>query len=238
MTWLKTNIFGAVWIGILVPFSLWAQGQIIPVAVQQQCIRSLVERWYSHTAIRFQIEFSSGLRPWKVEAFVDSVGAEYRGPNRPKGHSVFILKAFRQGRLVRTRTVSARIRTYQVVWKLKRSLEREAAIRPEDVFPDTVETTGLQGEPLERLSTAPPWFARRYLRKGTILTHHLVHPGFLVRVGESVTLVLEQGPLRIRRQMRALQNGIRGDRIWLVDPQTRKRVKGRVVGRALAIVVP
>ncbi|NOX38046.1 MAG: flagellar basal body P-ring formation protein FlgA [Calditrichaeota bacterium] len=218
--------------------SLLARQPVISVPQQQEKIRQLVKQLYRGQAIRVEVEFIGPLRPWHVEPGVDSLSAAYRHRRLPRGYAVFVLRAHRKGQIVRTRTVAVQVRPVHAVFRLKRSVKKGERIWPQDVVVDTVETSGIKGTLLSQLTAGDSLYARRFLKAGTILTREDVHPAYLVRVGEMATVLLQRSTLRIQMTMKALQNGSKGDRVWFMHPQTRKRIKGQVVDRSLAIVVP
>ncbi len=217
---------------------LFARQPVIPVSKQQEKIRQRVEQLYQGNAIRVKVEFIGPLRPWHVEPGVDSLSVAYRDHRLPRGYAVFVLRAHRKGQIVRTRTIAVQVHPVHAVFRLKRSVRKGECIRPQDVVVDTMETSGLKGTLLFELTASDSLYARRFLKAGTVLTRNDVHPAYLVRVGERATVLFQQSAIRIRMTMRALQNGSRGEQVWFMHPQTRKRIKGRVVDRSLAIVVP
>jgi len=78
---------------------------------------------------------------------------------------------------------------------------------------------------------------RRPLAEGAVLTSSSIAPMALVRTGaEVVTVALVEG-VEVRGRAVAAQSGHRGEIVIVVNPDSRKRLRGRVVGDALVEVL-
>ena len=78
--------------------------------------------------------------------------------------------------------------------------------------------------------------ARRDLPRGTVLTPKALTPRQLVRAGQTVTLVLEYGGLRVRSSGEALHAASHGEVVRVRNSQSRKIVEGVVSGAGVVRV--
>lgn len=96
-------------------------------------------------------------------------------------------------------------------------LERRAPHRvPRDAVPDRGRLLGLE--------------LRRGVREGRVVRERMVEVPSKVKRGEVVRLVLRRGGLQIVGRGRAVSDGAVGDRIRVVNTDSRREVSGRVAG--------
>jgi flagella basal body P-ring formation protein FlgA len=101
------------------------------------------------------------------------------------------------------------------------------------VAADLRESDGaLIGVPLRRLPTVETLRGGRLVRDvgvGDVLTHQLVQPVPFVRSGDLVTVHVRIGPVAADGRAVASQSGGPGDVIRLVNPESRRSLRGRIV---------
>ena len=78
--------------------------------------------------------------------------------------------------------------------------------------------------------------ARRNLARGTVLTPRSLTPRRLVRAGQTVTLVLDYGGLRVRSSGEALHAASHGQVVRIRNSQTHRIVEGVVIGAGVVRV--
>jgi flagella basal body P-ring formation protein FlgA len=71
---------------------------------------------------------------------------------------------------------------------------------------------------------------RRTLVPGQPVRHADVSAGYLVEAGDLVTMIFEDGVIRVELTCEARQSGTQGEEIYLYSNETRKRYLGRVTG--------
>lgn len=91
--------------------------------------------------------------------------------------------------------------------------------------------------PLPTLATVTAATTRKALAPGEVVTHTALVLQPLVASGQDVTTVARLGALEVRGRAVAAQSGQLGDTVIVVTPDTRKRLRGRVVGDALVEVL-
>jgi flagella basal body P-ring formation protein FlgA len=91
--------------------------------------------------------------------------------------------------------------------------------------------------PLPTLAAVTTATARRALVAGEVVTGALLALPAAVASGDEVTTVARVGGLEVRGRAIAFQSGSAGDTVVVVNPDSRKRLRGRVLGPALVEVL-
>jgi len=92
-------------------------------------------------------------------------------------------------------------------------------------------------QPLPALEAAPGARAARDIARGEVLTTALLTIPALVKPGDTVVVRSSAGGLLVEAALVAAQAGGRGDVIRCVNPETRKAMAARILGRGVAEVV-
>lgn len=112
-----------------------------------------------------------------------------------------------------------------------------------DVAPGAVLTAGdlravtgdIAGAPLEAMPAGTEAIGQRVSRRlaaGDLVTADLLGRPLAVRSGDRVTVRTIVDGVEARATATAQQSGRPGDVIWLINPDSRKRLRGRIVGEA------
>lgn len=153
--------------------------------------------------------------------------------------------AGRLGRAIRFRLVPARgsrvlatatIRVVGPYVVTRRDLARGATIAPDDV---EAVTTEVQNAPLRRLPTAEQVIGSRVLRPvagGTVVLPGSVAVRRAVEPGDRITAVAIAGDVRVSAELKATDGGEAGDVIRLVNTDTRRTLRGRILREGLVEV--
>ncbi len=72
--------------------------------------------------------------------------------------------------------------------------------------------------------------ASSFIRRGSVLGKNNTMSSLLAINGQNVELVKENGSLKLTASMRALQDGKKGDWIFIYNPVTKKTLKAEVIG--------
>jgi len=118
-----------------------------------------------------------------------------------------------------------------------RAIMRGQTIGPSDVVSETSEVTGV---PLRRLPTAEELVGARVLRnvaEGAVVVAPAVATLGAVRSGQEVRAVANVGGAEVSATLVSLQNGQIGDVIRVVNRDTRRELRARVVGTAAVEVI-
>jgi flagella basal body P-ring formation protein FlgA len=118
-----------------------------------------------------------------------------------------------------------------------RSLSRGESLAPEDVIPARTEVGAV---PLQRLPKAGELTGRRVVRDmlpDEVLTHSAVAQRPMVQSGDAVTLRVFTDGVLVQTRGVAAQSGEAGDTVRVVNPESRRSVKARVVAPATVEVI-
>lgn len=200
-------------------------------------VNRFIRQQYAGQAVRVQVEWFSHLEHWYVGK-VDSIAPRYRQSRLPAGHSVISLQAYRKGQVVRRLNCSVNIRLFARVAVLADDIPAGQVISKQQLLFRDEEITTLRGKPVREEENVSNLSARRYLRKGSIVTREMLTEPVVIHRGETITLLYEAPPVHIKMKVKALQNGAPGDVIWFRNPDNRKRLKGKVVDGSFALVTP
>lgn len=120
---------------------------------------------------------------------------------------------------------------------MRRALERGATIEAGDVEARRSELTAIPLRALPRLADAVGARATRALRAGEALLPGAVVTPPAIEAGDRVTVVASVGAVEVTATFVASDRGAPGDVIRVVNPETRRVVRGRVVRKGLVEVI-
>ena len=209
--------------------------RVIPAQTIHQQVASLFAHHYRDTGIRYQIEWLTPLSSWRVEPQVDSIAITPPPNHRWRGNLTVSLIAFSQGQVLRRRTLSLRVRTFQPVVITQQAITRGQFIPQSALQITTRETTFFRGTPLHMIPD-DTLYARRNLSPGTILTQEDIRTSLLVRRGEWTTLIYQTSQLKIAVKAQALTDAGAGETIWFIRPENRKRLRATVIAPHRAVI--
>jgi len=109
---------------------------------------------------------------------------------------------------------------------LKRAVERDAFLTPEDVSVESRAVTGLDSAYLSDPAELKGRAVRRTLAAGTALTVDMLTPNFLVRRGQDVVLLAGVGTIQVRAAGRALDDAAAGVRVKVQNMSSMRVVEG------------
>ncbi len=166
----------------------------------------------------------------QAAAAIAEPGSRTDGPVR------FVLYADEDGRQ-RVGRLTARLTVAAPHVRARRALDAQAVLTGADV----VTVRGAVGRvplaPLPQPHDVEGATARRPLAEGTVLTSSSIAPLTLVRSGDEVVTVASVDGVEVRGRAVAAQSGHRGAIVIVVNPDSRRRLRGRVVGEALVEVL-
>lgn len=124
--------------------------------------------------------------------------------------------------------VPVRIARYADVLVVTRSLPRGHVLSAEDVHPERRDLSNHLQTYAGSLRQLPGRRLKRPVLAGTPLTHNMVDAEQIVRRGQKVTLVVDNGTMEIRMAGRALSDGALEQRIRVENVSSRRVVEGIV----------
>lgn len=135
----------------------------------------------------------------------------------------------RNNRVVRSTWVTVDLSVMTPVLVAVRPIARYQPISATDIRVEEREIAGIPSGILIDPSQAIGKRAVRMIPAGTPLVERLVDLPALIRRGDIVQIIAEQGPLRIIARGEARRNGRRGERIPVRNLDSRKQIMARVV---------
>ncbi|HEY7090183.1 MAG TPA: flagellar basal body P-ring formation chaperone FlgA [Tepidisphaeraceae bacterium] len=118
-------------------------------------------------------------------------------------------------------SVSALARAWQDQAVVTKPLATRQVIRSEDVLSRRTLVDQISDDPLVTSDQVLGQQASRELKPGTVLTGRMLDPVQLVKVGQYVTVTLEQGTVRIKTVAKALEGGSFGQTIRVKNEATK-----------------
>ena len=146
---------------------------------------------------------------------------------RASGSMSLSVAALSEGNLVQRLPVSLKVRSYEKVAVLKKSLGNEHLLSPDDLELVELETTGSRSSPIKSIEELAGKRLKRRMKAGQVLTADCVENPPLIERGDEITLVLYYKSITVVCQGKAWQNGRQGEKI-LVRNQYGKNLMGTV----------
>jgi flagella basal body P-ring formation protein FlgA len=169
-----------------------------------------------------QVDFKAQDQPWlNVATPLFSFHIE---PVRAKslGKVIWNVTISSDGGEKRRVSVAADARAWQEQLVVSKPLAARQVIRAEDVVARRTLVDQISDDPLLTSDQVIGQQAGRELKPGTVLTGKLIDPVQLVKVGQFVTVTLEQGTVRIKTVARAMEGGSYGQTIRVKNEATRE----------------
>ena len=131
-------------------------------------------------------------------------------------------------------TVSADARAWQTQLVMAVPAAYHEVLRAADVTERRVLVDRLGDDPPLKAAQAVGQQASRELKPGTVLTARLIDPVPLARVGQYVTVTLQQGGVQVRTVAKALEGGSYGQTIKVKSEATRDEFQVTLTGPQMA----
>ncbi|KAA3659024.1 MAG: flagella basal body P-ring formation protein FlgA, partial [Calditrichaeota bacterium] len=153
-----------------------------------------------------------------------------------KGHTAFELRVINNGKTVNRTKVTGILRTFENVAVAKTTIDRGTRLNRTDFHLEKKETTYIPGDPMRAQHVVEAIESRVRIPKGKIIMQNMVADIPSVRKGETIQLEIKAGSVFLQTEALSQQDGAVDDiiRVWLQD--TRKTLKGIVVGKGKVLV--
>lgn len=152
-------------------------------------------------------------------------------PRRLTGRVVFVLTMRQAGGQPFVQWVTAEVVRIQRVVVAKSLLKRHEVIDAEDLEMKEIRLRGRR----QSFETNPEALIGkrtiRSLKKGTAIRMDLVEEAPLILRGDRISIVLESQGLKISTLGKAVEDGLHGERIKVVNLDSKKIVVGEVIGQ-------
>ncbi len=160
------------------------------------------------------------IRLESVDWWLDPASGEFRA----------VVAATAEGGERSTLVVAGRLRRLAAVPVPRRVIPAGTRITAELLRPSWLPAAALPPEVIRQESALVGQEAYRRLLAGRPVRRGEVGPPRLVRRGETVTVVYRRGALELMLTARALEDGALGQVVRLVNPDSRRTLRARVVG--------
>jgi flagella basal body P-ring formation protein FlgA len=157
-----------------------------------------------------------------IEGF-DAIEIVYLGQVRPGKRFTMRVTFIKQKKVLTDALLTAKIRAFKEVVVAVRSLRIRDKVGPGDVRIERMELRDINAPLFTSLSDVIGMRVRRPIRAGAFVKRSYIDPETLMRRGEMIVVVADNGILRIRTKARALKDGYPGS---VVEART---VGGKVV---------
>ncbi|KAA3615494.1 MAG: flagella basal body P-ring formation protein FlgA [Calditrichaeota bacterium] len=148
-----------------------------------------------------------------------------------KGHTTFDVRVLSSGKTVNRTKVTGTLRIFEDVAVAAKSLKRGDKIGAADMVLKQMETTYISGDLINTITANTAMECRVRIPAGKVLTRKMIAETPTIRKGETVELEILAGNVFLRTNALSQQNGRLHEkiRVWMQD--TRKILKGEVVGK-------
>jgi len=146
----------------------------------------------------------------------------------PRGNTVFTLQLIENSEIKRTATVNCMVKTWERVFRASRNFKNGEVISAMTVIPDTVETSRLKPGYITRISRIENTVTTRRIRHNDIIYDRNIKPKPVIRKGDKIKLIFDDGSLKITVQAKSLGEGAIGDEIYVKNLQSGKRLKAKI----------
>lgn len=183
----------------------------------------VIKKWIELRNLPVQTWLSKG--EWQIKA--SSVGA------LPKVGTAFFRVTLSKGNEIKTINVSGKIRAFGRVYQSTRDINRHSLINETDFI--FVEKELSNGE--EVLGRLPQKMrSTKFIKRGEILETDNLQPLPLVTKENFVNVIVKGGNVAIKMTGVAVKDGWLGDQITILNPTSKKKFLGRVIGLNLVEV--
>ena len=152
--------------------------------------------------------------------------------SRTAGPVRFVLYGEADGQVRRVGRLTARVDVAAAHVRARHQVAARTVLSRDDL--ETVQgNIGRQAvRQLPNIELVAGTITRKALLAGEVITPLVLETRALVTSGDEVTTVARVGGLEVRGRAIAAQSGALGETVLLVNPDSRKRLRGRVVGDA------
>ncbi len=203
-------------------------------------IRQIIQDYFSsrfqESGLKYSVEWLKEIPEIRLFKNPDSVHVQCKDNGLPKGHEVLKVTFFHKHKPLRSLYVSTKIHVFQNVWVVKKTIHQDEPLSLEKLNLESRDISEIVGAPLTEEIDVKTLIARRTLSQGRVITWRDVREPYCVHKGDPVSVVVRKTNFVIRMQVQALQNGSKGDLIWVKNPMTHRRMRVKVLEPELAVL--
>ncbi len=146
---------------------------------------------------------------------------------RPDGNTAVNIRC--AGPVTWSLYVPATVERHARVVVARRNLSRQQTLGKGDLRMERIETSRQASHYFEDMSEVVGLQTRRALRQGQIIGQQHVNERQVIRRGQRVTIMAENGSVAIRMQGEALEDAVAGDHIRVRNTSSGREVEGEVL---------
>ncbi len=203
-------------------------------------VKELAQATLQRTAVRAQGELELRLTPRWTPVSIPDEPLEMKTLELPAGgitrNFVFRAELRTPKETVGTWPLACQARIWHEIWVAAGPLKRGQLLSPNDLIRERRDILGLR----DLLETLPPEGAglemAENLNPGTPLSQRSLRARPLVRRGDVVEAVVEDGTLTITLKVEVLEEGAFGQSIRVRNPQTKREFRGKVQNEQTIVV--
>jgi len=154
-------------------------------------------------------------------------------PFHPRPSMVIPVKVYMDGKIYQTIPLTLKINIFKQVLVSSRRIAPDHIFEEKDVRREKREIGSLSGEPVFSLSDILGKRALRAIPPHTIIERDMIGPPLLVRDGDLVTIIKEEGNVEVSAKGKALEKGERGALIKVLNIDSQKKLQARIIGPRL-----
>ncbi|HUU30060.1 MAG TPA: flagellar basal body P-ring formation chaperone FlgA [archaeon] len=212
-------------------------GSLVSAAELTNLAEEYVKRCWQGEPVRTEIIYSRLPEDFNLTA--ENYELEVLTPVNPKVTGSFALSvaAVKNSQVLVRVPVSLKVRAYQNVAVMNKSIRQSEIISPEDFDFAEQEITGMRGTPVTSAEQAAGKRLKRSIKESQILTFDYLETMPLIERGDEVILIVKYKNIRIGCAGKAWQKGRLGDKI-LVRNQYGKNLMGQVMDSHTVLITP
>jgi len=146
----------------------------------------------------------------------------------PRGSYPVKFDVVRGGVIVKTISASARVAFWKDTYVSRRKVKRGEIVGPDDVFVENRDVTRNFDQVVQTTDPLAAVRAKRTINAGAIIESDMIEPIPMVCRGEEVLIRCDVGSLQITTTGVAKEDGLHGDKIEVINKDTRKRIVAEV----------
>lgn len=158
----------------------------------------------------------------------DSLKVYSTASSPPRGSYPVKFDIVRDGIIVKTISTSVRVTLWMDAYVARKKVRRGETIDIDDIFVERRDVTKNFDKIIHTADSFSDVRAKRSINAGSVIVSDMVEPIPMILRGEEVLIRCDVGSMQITTTGVAKEDGLRGDRIKVVNKTTRKKITAEV----------
>jgi flagella basal body P-ring formation protein FlgA len=216
---------------------LWV-GMAAKAADMDQAVRTQILQTFQLDPTSYEVEvLSSQLRTTQLDGHQD-ISIKQLSEKQPLGLFSVIVTVMQDGKPLESGQVSLNIRKFVRVLVTQDNLTRHDLPKADKLALQRMDITSISEQPVQSVESLAGYRLKRNIGKGQILTFGAVELIPDIEVGGEVTIVCQEGLLKITVPGEAIQSGSAGDLVKVRNRASGKVLMARVVDDRTVAIQP